>query len=83
MGKSVGKKVALALIAACTCCSATSKGSFNEKRKVMTDAPPELTEVINAKPGIWPNCRSKGAVTDAVITCGLAPGYKVLTCMVG
>ena len=39
----------------------------------------ELTEVIWSKPGICPSCRSKGAVTVAVITSGLAPGYKVLT----
>ena len=55
MGKSVGKTLVLALMAACTCCSATSSGSFKEKRSVMTDAPPELTEVIKAKPGICPN----------------------------
>ena len=83
MGKSAGKKLAVVLIAACTCCSATSKGNLSEKRKVMTDAPPELTEVIKARPGICPNCFSNGAVTDAVITWGLAPGYKVLTCTVG
>ena len=48
----MGKTLAVALIAACTCCSATSSGSFKENRKVMTEAPPELTEVIKAKPGI-------------------------------
>ena len=36
-------------------------------------------DFIKANPGICPNCRSSGAVTDAVITFGLAPGYKVLT----
>jgi crotonobetainyl-CoA:carnitine CoA-transferase CaiB-like acyl-CoA transferase len=45
----------------------------------MTDAPPELTEVIWSKPGICPSCRSNGAVTVAVITSGLAPGYRVFT----
>ena len=41
---------------------------------VMIEAPPELAEVIWLKPGISPNCRSSGAVTDEVITSGLAPG---------
>ena len=40
----------------------------------MTDAPPELVENIWLRPGIWPNWRSSGAVTDDVITSGLAPG---------
>jgi hypothetical protein len=52
IGKSLGKTLEVALIAACTCCSATSSGSFKENRKVMTEAPPELTDVIKAKPGI-------------------------------
>ena len=38
------------------------------------DAPPELVEDICARPGIWPNWRSSGAVTEDVITSGLAPG---------
>jgi hypothetical protein len=40
----------------------------------MTEAPPELTELICFKPGIWPSWTSSGAVTDDVITSGLAPG---------
>ena len=35
------------------------------------------------RPGIWPNCRSSGEVTSDVITSGLAPGYSVVTWMVG
>jgi hypothetical protein len=35
------------------------------------------------QPGIWPNWRSSGAVTCEVITSGLAPGYSVVTWMVG
>jgi hypothetical protein len=42
--------------------------------KVMTEAPPELVEAICVKPGICPNCRSKGAVTEEAMTSGLAPG---------
>ena len=46
----------------------------SEKRKVMTEAPPELVDDICVRPCIWPNWRSSGAVTVAVITSGLAPG---------
>ena len=83
MGKSVGNKLAPALMAACTCCSATSSAKSSEKRRVMMDAPPELTELIKSNPGIWPNWRSKGAVMAEVTTSGLAPGYRVETWMVG
>ena len=38
------------------------------------DAPAELVDDICNSPGIWPNWRSSGAVTDEVITSGLAPG---------
>ena len=41
--------------------------------------PNELTEVIDAKPLICPNCRSSGVVTDEAITSGLAPGYCAVT----
>ena len=41
---------------------------------MMTEAPPELADDIWLSPGIWPNWRSKGAVTDEVMTSGLAPG---------
>ena len=36
--------------------------------------PAELTDVIWDRLGISPNWRSSGAVTDEVITSGLAPG---------
>ena len=49
----------------------------------MMEAPPELLEVIWPRPGIWPNWRSSGAVTVVEITSGLAPGYRVVTSMVG
>jgi hypothetical protein len=63
-----------ALIAACTSCSATSILISRLKRRVSTDAPPELVEAICCSPGICPNWRSSGAVTALVITWGLAPG---------
>ena len=40
----------------------------------MTELPPELVEVIWFRPGICPNWRSSGAVTEDAITSGLAPG---------
>ena len=40
----------------------------------MTEPPWELMEVICFRPGIWPNWRSSGAVTEEDITSGLAPG---------
>ena len=63
-----------ALIAACTCCSATSSARLRSNCSVMTDAVLELVEVICLSPGIWPNWRSSGAVTAEAITSGLAPG---------
>ena len=41
---------------------------------VMTELPPELTEVIWLRPGTCPNWRSSGAVTAEATTSGLAPG---------
>ena len=38
------------------------------------ELPPELVDIICFKPGIWPNCRSRGAVTAEAMTTGLAPG---------
>ena len=83
MGRSLGSRLLPALMAACTCCSATSMDMFSEKRSVMTEAPPELVDDIWSSPGIWPNWRSSGAVTLEVITSGLAPGYRVVTSIVG
>ena len=40
----------------------------------MTELPLELVDVIRFKPGISPNWRSRGAVTDEAMTSGLAPG---------
>jgi hypothetical protein len=74
MGRSVGSKVAAALMAACTSCSATSSVSVSLKRSVITEAPPELLLERRSRPGICPSWRSSGAVTAEVITSGLAPG---------
>ena len=74
IGRSLGSRLLPALMAACTSCSATSSDSPSEKRSVITDAPPELVDVIWFKPGIWPNWRSRGAVSVVETTSGLAPG---------
>src|ERR1700733_4386305 len=76
-GRSAGNRLPAALIAAWTSCSAMSRLRSRLNCSVSTEAPAELADVISFSPGIWPNCRSKGAVTDDVITSGLAPGYKV------
>ena len=60
-----------------------SSESDRSNCSVITEAPPELDDVICFRPGICPNCRSSGAVMDDVITSGLAPGYSVVTWMVG
>jgi hypothetical protein len=43
------------LIAAWTCCSATSIWYSSVNCSVMSDAPKELVEVICRSPGNWPN----------------------------
>jgi hypothetical protein len=63
-----------ALIAACTCCSATSMFWSRLNCSVMMELPKELGEVIWLRPGTWPNCLSSGAVTEEAMTSGLAPG---------
>jgi hypothetical protein len=74
MGRSFGRKVNAALMAACTSCSATSSDRSSANCSVTTELPSELVDVIRARPGIWPNWRSSGAVTDEAMTSGLAPG---------
>ena len=78
-GRLAGKNVPAALIAACTSCSATSSDSARSNCKVTTEAPSELVETMDLRPGISPNWRSSGAVIDELITSGLAPGYWVNT----
>src|ERR1017187_8834647 len=43
-------------------------------RRVMTDAPSELVEIMWFRPGPWPRCRSSGALTAEATTSGLPPG---------
>ena len=39
----------------------------------------QMLEVICARPGIWPNCRSSGVATDEAIVWGSAPGSCAVT----
>src|SRR5580698_1147220 len=73
-GRSTGRKLDAALIAACTCCSATSIFNSSANCSVITELPDDEVDVIWFNPGTWPNCFSSGAVTDDAITSGLLPG---------
>ena len=44
-----------------------------------TVEPSELTDVIWVTPAIWPNWRSSGVATVALMISGLAPGTVALT----
>ena len=73
-GRSDGRRLCAALIAACTSCSATSMSRLSENCSTITDTPPAEVEVIWLSPCISPNCRSSGAVTVVEVTSGAAPG---------
>src|SRR5690606_41600881 len=83
IGRSLGSRLLALLSAACTSCSATPRSTSSENCRVITEAPPELVEDIWLRPGICPRWRSSGAVTALVVTDGLAPGYRVITWMMG
>ncbi|KAG1375010.1 hypothetical protein G6F60_015465 [Rhizopus arrhizus] len=70
-------------MAACTSCSATPRDTSSENCSVITEMPLPLVDDICFKPGICPNRRSSGAVTARAVTVGLAPGYWVVTWMIG
>src|SRR5881398_3847392 len=71
LGRPCGRRFEAPLMAAWTSCSATSMLRSNSNCSVMTEQPNELVEVIWFRPGIWPNWRSSGAVTEDAITSGL------------
>src|SRR5436190_23671705 len=82
-GRSGGRSVSAALIAACTSCSATSSPRLSVNCSVITQLPLELVDVISFSPGIWPRNGSGGVVADAAVTSGLAPAETVKTRIVG
>ena len=55
-------------------CDESSMDDLLPKLKIESVVPAELTELICTRLGICPNCTSSGAVTDEVMTSGLAPG---------
>ncbi len=72
-----------ALIAACTSCAAPSIERVRLNCSVIWLVPSLLVLSIEASPVIWPNCRSRLAVTSVAVTSGLAPGSWVEISMVG
>ena len=76
---SFGRTPLAALMAACTSCAAASMSRSRLNCSVTVALAKELTDVIMARPLIWPNCRSNGVVTEEAITSGLAPGYCAAT----
>ncbi len=72
-----------AFIAAWTSWAAASIWRSRLNWRVTLAFPKELTEFMMARPLIWPNCRSRGVVTDETMTSGPAPGYWAVTWMVG
>jgi len=45
--------------------------------------PDELIEFMEDRPLIWPNCCSRGVVTEEAMTAAEAPGSWVVTWIVG
>ncbi len=78
-GRSAGSSEPAAFMAAWTSCSAESMDRLRLNCSVISDTPALLTLPMRARPGIWPNWRSSGAVTVRLITSGLPPGYSVCT----
>ena len=71
------------MIAACTSWVAPSMSRLRSNCSEIWLTPNELVEFIADSDGIWPSCRSSGAVISEAITSGLAPGNCVVTCTVG
>src|SRR5262249_18398934 len=82
-GRSPGRSVGAALIAACTSRAAPSMLRARSNCTVMRVLPSELREVSSVTPAISPSRRSSGAATVAAMVSGSAPGRLALTLMVG
>src|SRR5262245_52862077 len=82
-GSVGGKRFAATLMAACTSCSAASMLRSRLNCSVICELAKLLIDVICESAGIWPNCRSRGVVTDDAMVLALAPGSAVVTTMVG
>src|SRR6266849_1061752 len=82
-GRSAGRSVSAALIAACTSRAAPSILRAISNWIVTRVEPSELREVSSVTPAISPSRRSSGAATVAAIVSGSAPGRLAVTLMVG
>ncbi|MNS57811.1 hypothetical protein D3C72_907100 [compost metagenome] len=79
----VGNRLAAAEMAACTSWAAESMSRFRLNCSVMRVWPKELEELIESRPAIVVNWRSRGEATEEAIVSGLAPERLAVTWMVG
>ena len=82
-GRSLGRSVSEALIAACTSRAAPSILRDRSNCTVIEVCPSEDTDVISVTPAMVPRLRSSGAATVAAMIAGSAPGRLAVTRMVG
>src|SRR4051812_3977181 len=82
-GRSLGRSLVAALIAACTSRAARSMLRPMSNWIVMLVEPSELDDEISVTPAISPSRRSNGAATVAAMVAGSAPGWVAVTRMVG
>jgi len=82
-GRSLGRRPAAALIAACTSCAAVSMFFSRSNCSVIEVLPSALVEVISMMPGTPVSCVSSGVATADAMVSALAPGRLALTRMVG
>src|SRR5262245_52565490 len=82
-GRSAGRSVSAALIAACTSRAAPSILRARSNWTVTRVLPNELREVSSVTLAISPRRRSSGAATVAAMVSGSAPGRLAVTLMVG
>src|SRR4051812_21226546 len=83
LGMPGGSRGVAALIAVTTSTDAPSMLRFKSNCSEMEVEPIELTEVIESRPEIPVNCRSRGVATAEAMVAGEAPGRLALTLMVG
>ena len=82
-GKSLGNWPCAASIASSTSVEAASILRFKSNCSVIVLVPSTLVDVICVKSEICANWVSSGSATLDAIVSGLAPGYCVVTVMVG
>src|SRR3954447_18091947 len=82
-GRSLGKSVSEALIAACTSRAAPSMLRARSNCTMIEVCPSDETEVISVTPAMVARWRSSGAATVAAMIAGSAPGRLAETRIVG